>query len=611
MKRLIQSVTVGVDELTVRASYAGDSHFVATRIRKIETQNEDYRKENTYLKEENLKLLAELEEERNKNLELQHQLKNEQQNKRSNSKNNKYEYRDKNEDKNNKRHKNYYYKNSGNNDYLENEDFPPLVNNNSDNYYENMDANCNVAINNNNRSENITAENNLNSSRINKQNPADASLRTDANSTADLLLRRRRLTKDIERMTAEQKIVTEALSDYDKILQDDIDDALQIVNPSRHERMLIRANRYKDSIDRTDSRKRTISNTIQNKNNPLYTSNEAMSSVAIASSLSSVDIQSRLSREEASFRRETYPDSQDEWMTVRNRSRGGRNITGGQVSFADAVRVRDVCGVNSERNRNRNIRTPNSAAITIRGVNEGFSYADTLRKAREGINLETLGIEKTIIRRGISGGIVIRIPGAEHHKKADELAGRLRGVLGDGVNIGRPVRKGEIMITGLDDSVSSDEIVKRLSETGDCLIENIKIGQIRITRNRQGSVWAQLPLAAAIKIVKCEKISVGWSYARVRMLDARPSQCFKCWEYGHTRNMCRNSEDMTGTCFRCGERGHHIQACMNDFSCYPCKRKGTSHEHKMGSFLCASAYGNNNTNYNVPRRGTREEDYLR
>lgn len=65
-------------------------------------------------------------------------------------------------------------------------------------------------------------------------------------------------------------------------------------------------------------------------------------------------------------------------------------------------------------------------AVAIKGE-EGFSYADALKKARTEISLKEIGINTTKIRRATNGGIIIEIPGADK-EKANVLVQKLTDI---------------------------------------------------------------------------------------------------------------------------------------------------------------------------------------
>lgn len=49
----------------------------------------------------------------------------------------------------------------------------------------------------------------------------------------------------------------------------------------------------------------------------------------------------------------------------------------------------------------------------------------------------------------------------------------------------------------------------------------------------------------------------------MELLKSRPIQCHKCWSLRHVRSKCRSNKDYTAQCFRCGEFGHTVNACKN------------------------------------------------
>lgn len=163
-------------------------------------------------------------------------------------------------------------------------------------------------------------------------------------------------------------------------------------------------------------------------------------------------------------------------------------------------------------------------AVAIKG-DEGFSYAEALKKARTEISLKEIGIEMTKIRRAANGGIIIEIPGVENNEKANTLTRKLKQVLPDEARITRPNIKGELRVVGFDESIGKEEIGELLTEIGSCEYE-INIGDIRPMRNGLYMTWVQCPLVVAVKLADRGKIKLGWSIARIELL--KPKQCFKC-----------------------------------------------------------------------------------
>lgn len=67
----------------------------------------------------------------------------------------------------------------------------------------------------------------------------------------------------------------------------------------------------------------------------------------------------------------------------------------------------------------------------------------------------------------------------------------------------------------------------RITEKGNCIDKDVKIGDIQVKHNELGIVWAQCPLSAAVRIAKLEKVRLGWITIKIGLLKARQQQCFK------------------------------------------------------------------------------------
>lgn len=152
----------------------------------------------------------------------------------------------------------------------------------------------------------------------------------------------------------------------------------------------------------------------------------------------------------------------------------------------------------------------------------------------------------------------------------------------------RPLRKREIIVAGLDDSVAASEIMEALCDIGGCPKEDIRMGPIRTRSNGFGTVWVKLPVAAAFKAARKGRVYVGRITARVELLRARPLQCFKCWSFGHAQNACRSEANRWGACYRCGQKGHMARDCVNIVHCVVCFDAGMETHHRMGGPLCAA-----------------------
>ncbi|XP_036148317.1 uncharacterized protein LOC118647450 [Monomorium pharaonis] len=232
-------------------------------------------------------------------------------------------------------------------------------------------------------------------------------------------------------------------------------------------------------------------------------------------------------------------------------------------------------------------RAPKSAAVTLNCDDNYRSFADVLKKARENIKLEDIGITNTKIRKIASGGIAIEIPGEDMGEKADILAKKLKEVLEkDGVKVSRPVRRAELKIYNFDESVEPFDIILELARISKGSVTEFKTGPIRTMRNGLCAIWVKCPLERALRISDEGRVRVGWAYAGVELLKRRPLQCFKCFALGHTRQLCPSKEEKKGCCFNCGGDDHQIQLCRNRPHCPPCAERGMESDHRAGTERC-------------------------
>lgn len=215
-------------------------------------------------------------------------------------------------------------------------------------------------------------------------------------------------------------------------------------------------------------------------------------------------------------------------------------------------------------------------------------YADILKKARQTVNLNQLGIDNTRVKRAITGGILIEIPGENNTQKADALANCLRTALydDDHVKITRPVKRADLRISGLDDSTTPEEVKSTIANIGGCAIDDIRAGNIRLSPRGMGTIWIQCPLAAALTIQNTERIRIGWTSVTVHLLQQRQLQCYRCFEKGHVRQYCNSPIDRSGRCYNCGSTAHQARNCKNRMKCPLCSDYGLPSSHKVGGDSC-------------------------
>ncbi|XP_070165623.1 uncharacterized protein [Polyergus mexicanus] len=194
----------------------------------------------------------------------------------------------------------------------------------------------------------------------------------------------------------------------------------------------------------------------------------------------------------------------------------------------------------------------------------------------------------------MNGGILIEIPRPVRAREedpepptsaelADRLAESLRGVLeGTGVRVARPTKFAEMRLRGLDSSVTLGEAREALMALGGLGGGDLRVGEIRRFSSGPGTMWVRAPAVFIRRLAVAGRVRVGWTWAQVEVLRARPLQCFRCLAIGHVRQRCTGGEDRSGLCYRCGKPGHLAARCEGTPNCPICSGLGLPAKHRLG-----------------------------
>ncbi|XP_013175638.1 PREDICTED: uncharacterized protein LOC106123778 [Papilio xuthus] len=239
------------------------------------------------------------------------------------------------------------------------------------------------------------------------------------------------------------------------------------------------------------------------------------------------------------------------------------------------------------------LRAPKTSAVVVTvhptAVEKGVTYAKALAEARQKVNLKDLEIESVRFKRAATGASIIEVSGANSAPKADLLADKLREVFGSGgdVTVSRPTKMAELLVAGLDDSVTKEEVTAAVCAKGDCAADRVKVGSLRQERSGLFAVWVACPVEAAKRVVE-GKLLVGWVSARVKLLERRELRCFKCLHSGHVKARCTAVADRGLQCYRCGQMGHRAADCNAAPHCTLCAEAGKAANHRLGSKTCSA-----------------------
>ncbi|XP_026483831.2 uncharacterized protein LOC113391918 [Vanessa tameamea] len=277
---------------------------------------------------------------------------------------------------------------------------------------------------------------------------------------------------------------------------------------------------------------------------------------------------------------QTPPNQETSWSTVVRKGKKGSKIA---PSAAKAP-------PKTPQPAKTKLATPRSAAIVLtlqpEAVGKGVTYAQVLERAEQNVKLQDLGISGGLkVRRTATGARVLELPRAQA-EQAERLAEKLRTALDGVADVVRPVKKADLKVTGLDDSVTSEKLAAAIARAGDCSIESVKCGVMQRGPGYMGMVRVTCPLTAAKKLAAAGRLLVGWSSAKVAVVEQRPMRCYKCMGLGHTRALCPSKAERGGLCYRCGSDGHKSAVCTAKMRCAVCAEAGKPSGHLMGARDC-------------------------
>ncbi|CAH2101922.1 unnamed protein product [Euphydryas editha] len=241
--------------------------------------------------------------------------------------------------------------------------------------------------------------------------------------------------------------------------------------------------------------------------------------------------------------------------------------------------------------RKPRLAAPRSPAVLITldeyAVSKGVTYCHLMERAAEQVDLKTLGINDGLtIRRAATGARLLELPKGQAPEVAKRLAEELQTAFGSLARVVQPTKLASLRVSGLDDSVTSEAVATAIAKMGKRDAGDVKVGAIAVGPGGLGGTVVRCPIPAAKALAEAGRLLVGWSSARVQILEQRPMRCYKCMGIGHTRPTCPAAVDRRGACFRCGVEGHIASNCNGALRCAVCADAGKPASHIMGGREC-------------------------
>lgn len=166
----------------------------------------------------------------------------------------------------------------------------------------------------------------------------------------------------------------------------------------------------------------------------------------------------------------------------------------------------------------------------------------------------------------------------------------------------------ELILVGLDVSVTRNEVKIAVAREGGCSPDDISIGLIKTFPRGIGYVWVKCPLVEANLLSEKKKIKIGWASVKINILLVRRIQCFRCLRPGHTKARC-DEIDRSDLCYNCGQKGHKENMCKEKTKCILCEEAGKTHNHILGGPKCMapSSKGRTTVFRRSPTKSSRNE----
>jgi len=178
--------------------------------------------------------------------------------------------------------------------------------------------------------------------------------------------------------------------------------------------------------------------------------------------------------------------------------------------------------------------------LEIRG-GSSHDYEEIIKKCQEEISLSELGIPLIDIRKARGGGIFLEIRSDKDEEgKAELLAKKIEEQIRgrEGATVRCPLRRTRIRLVGLPFGAAATEVAQTVAEAGGVEARRIRVGPLRTLAFGAGTVWADCPVKAALRVVEAAGLTMGWARVRVSLERGKPPQCHRCLARGHLRRWC-------------------------------------------------------------------------
>lgn len=200
-------------------------------------------------------------------------------------------------------------------------------------------------------------------------------------------------------------------------------------------------------------------------------------------------------------------------------------------------------------------------AIMVNVAKEDFPAL--AKKIRDNVNGDTIGNRVIGMHQAKAGGLLIEIRG--NQEDMEKVRAEISRSAGPEVEVRSLQQRRLIEIRDMDEWTTKEEALDAILRVTGTGAESIKILSLRKTYGGSQAAVVSTSIDAAEKLLKEERIRVGWISCRVREAENK-LRCFRCLAIGHMSKDC-NGPDRSHSCRRCGEQGHKAFGCPASTEC--------------------------------------------
>lgn len=229
---------------------------------------------------------------------------------------------------------------------------------------------------------------------------------------------------------------------------------------------------------------------------------------------------------------------------------------------------------------------PSQGVIISKGKGAG-TYADMVKKLKEEIDLETIGVQIKSMKRTKDDGIFMLVgKGVKAAEDAKKLKLAAKDVFGGDVEVKDSSRPLLIEIRGIGQDEKEEDIVTGVCRHG-TIPEEVRVRKMGPSFGGTQRALVSVPAKTAGKVIAAGRVLVGLISCGVRLKGNPAIRCFRCHGYNHKASTCRGP-DRKKLCMTCGGEDHLAKLCRSAPNCVLCKEMKQQADHYPGSGRCVA-----------------------